>query len=381
MALNAAELIERAGQNTGLTNFGDAPLREGLEILCKALLSEARLTAKGVAAVEGSILHVLEQRLKIEDWYRRHPEIDNQKIVAPVFVTGLPRSGTTALGNYLAQDSNARSIRRWEGSTPTPPPEAETQYTDARIAETQRGIDRQEAAAPALKTMSRNNATDPHENWVILQHTFQSIHFAGPYRVPSYLAWTLTCDMAPAYRYLGRVLKLLQWRCPPRRWNLKNPPDMFFPAAIKAVFPDARLVCSFRDPIKTVPSIASLLYVRRGSSTEHVDKIELGKTELELRVEQAQRAMAYREAGGTFIDVYNQDLVRDPAGTIRAIYSALGLGFTPEFESRLGVRAQERPKGKGGEHVYTPDEFGLSANVIRQRFGQFTEFFDIPLES
>src|ERR1700722_15326054 len=129
----AADLVRRARSATGLEDFGGDSFHEGLERLILALDTEARLTESGAAAFDAQIIHYLSQRLEVEDWYRRHPEIEEQEIVAPLIGLGLPRTGSTALGCLLGEDPAVRSLRCWEASTPCPPPDKETEGTDPRI--------------------------------------------------------------------------------------------------------------------------------------------------------------------------------------------------------------------------------------------------------
>ena len=370
---NPADLMENAVQQTRLSDYGDAPMEEGLTVLCRALNEEAQLNEYGLAAAESDLTNILVQRLHVEDWYRQAADIQEQTIKSPIMVVGLPRSGTSALSQLLAQDPHNRSIRRWEGAAPTPPPDIQTEATDTRVKTTQAALDAQYAAAPELMAMNPTTVDDPTESYCYLRYCFTSLHFAGVYNVPSYEAWAVNCDMRPAYRYLLRVLKLLQWRRPPSRWNLKYPLDLFYLDAIAEVIPDARFVWIHRDPVKAIPSVASLLAARRRPFSDHVDKIELGRAEFALRRQQIKRALDYRDAPGArpIVDLRNDDLVRDPIGCIDSLYETLGLEKTTAFQNALEQRITERPKGKFGIHRYTAEEFGLELTELREVFADY----------
>ncbi len=376
-------LINDAERLSGLTDFGPEPLREGLQVLCRALDAEAQLSTNGRAAATQEILGSLVERLKVQDWYRRAPHIEDQQILAPLWVVGLPRSGTTALSQMFAQDPANRSIRRWEAAQPTPPPDIDTEAADPRVISTQRMLKARYADSPELMAMNPVTVHDPSENDCFLRHTFQSLSFAGVYNIPSYMQWALQCDMRPAYRYFLRVLKLLQWRRPATRWNLKFPLDLFYLDAIAEIVPDARLVWSHRDPVKTIPSVASLLAARRRPFTEVVDKVELGLRERDFRLEQLRRGMAYRDRadGLPIVDVYNVDVVRDPIGAVQGIYDKLGLPFLPEYRRRLAELVVERPRGRFGRHHYTAEEFGLVDSELAAAFSAYTKRYHVPPDS
>ena len=377
--LDPAHLMEAAVQATGLSAFGDAPLEEGLGVLCRALNQEAQLNEQGFAAAQSELNEILTQRLRVEDWYRQAPEIGAQAFHAPIMVVGLPRSGTSALSQLLAQDPNNRSIRRWEGAEPTPPPDIKTEANDGRVKATQAQLDARYAAAPELMAMNPITVDDPTESLCFLRYCFTSLHFAGVYNVPSYETWALSCDMRPAYDYLVRVLKLLQWRRPPTRWNLKYPLDLFFLDAIVEVIPNARLVWAHRDPVKTIPSVASLLATRRQPFTDHVDKVALGRAEFAVRQEQIRRGLSYHDTPGAvpIVDIHNSDLVADPIGCVEQLYMHLGLEVTDSFHDALQRRVTERPKGKFDAHSYTAEEFGLTDTELREAFAGYVGRFDL----
>jgi len=273
----AGELVAAATQATGLDQFGDDSFREGLERLVAAADREARFTAAGAAAFDAQIVDLLGQRLKIEDWYARHPEIDEQRIVAPLIGLGLPRTGSTALSHLLGEDPQVRSIRGWEALAPTPPPDAATEDGDPRIALAEAGMERRARLFPRMQQMLPSTATSPTECQTFMAYDFKSQLFQAFARVPGYVAWlTYEADLVPTYRYVRRVLKLLQWRCPPRRWRLKNPSHILFIDALDQVFPDARFWMTHRDIAEVVPSVADVYLELSQAYSDDVDRNWLG---------------------------------------------------------------------------------------------------------
>tara|TARA_A100001037_G_C15151397_1_gene639500 strand:- start:1294 stop:2445 length:1152 start_codon:yes stop_codon:yes gene_type:complete len=382
MVLSAHQLKQEAQAATGLTDFGEAPLDCGLEKLCKSLNKEAKLTELGLRQAAGHIRGNLIQRLQVQHCYTRHPEIDAQLITQPIVVFGLPRSGTTALSQFLAQDRSLRSIRRWEEAQLTPPPESGTQQTDPRIEATRRAFAERDRAMPSLMAMLPVTAEDPSEHGGLLGFTFRSLSLSGVYRVPSYERWVESCEMRGAYDYLARLLKLLQWRCPPDRWNLKYPMDLYFLETLRSVFPDAILVWCHRDPACSIPSVASLLCAFRARVSESVDPTEVGRTEFEQKLEGVRRGMAFIDGhgDGAVLHVHSAELAQDPVATVRRLYGQIGRDFSTEFEQALAARQRARPKGKFGQHRYRAADFALNEVEIRSAFADYMDRFEIASE-
>ena len=241
MTFDADELENGACAATGLDDFGSPYYREGLERIVEALNTEADLNEIGQVIQHATISNALIQRLKIEDTYRQHPEIDDEVVGGPVFVIGLPRTGTTALSQLVAADPQFRSLRMWESQAPTPPPEAATQHTDPRIAQAEAGLKMLDDMFPLMKTMHNSEATAPTECQDLMGMSFRTFHFDGAVRAPGYLAWLMDCDMRETYTFHRRVLKLLQWHCPPTLWHLKTPVHMFALDALVEAYPERQI--------------------------------------------------------------------------------------------------------------------------------------------
>ncbi len=382
MMIDPAALKACAMAATGLSDFGDAPLDDGLEAFCASLSTEAGLDDKRRAGAEAGIVATLSERLRLEDWFARHPEILAERIVAPILVVGLPRTGTTALSQFLSEDPMLRSIRRWESTALTPPPDV-TLADDPRIAATAGAFAARDAAMPVLKTMLPLTPGDPSEHGIQLGLTFRNLQLPSLYRIPSYQAWLLKADMKPAFDYFAKVLKLLQWRSPAPVWNLKNPPDIFAIDAIDAAFPDARFVWTHRDPADSIPSVCSLVGTIRAAQGEPLDKVALGQMQVAYQAEGARRAMAARDRIGEarFTDMYQRDMAADAIGAVAAVYAGLGQAFTPAFRAHLEARLANRPRGAFGKHRYTLDEFGIELPALRAAFAHYVTRFDVPLEA
>jgi len=380
--MEPGRLMERACERTGLEDFGGDGFREGLEVLCRALEQEAELHDTGREVAAQHLLRLLANRLRIEAWLAAHPEIEEQAVPEPIFVLGLPRTGTTALSALLARDPDTRSVRTWESSDPIPPPEAATQHDDPRIARTEAGLAAMHEAFPEAKKMHDAEATGPTECQDLLGLEFKAQHFAGQYHVPSYESWLLGCDMVPAYRTHRRVLQLLQWHCPPTRWHLKTPVHMLSLPELVTVYPDARFVMTHRDPARVLGSVCSLIQLMYRIASDWNDAKALGREQLELWAKAMERAMAFRDAqpAQRFVDLPFREQLADPVAAVERCYADLGLPMTPEARRRMDAWAAEHRRGRHGEHRYRLSDFGLEPDAVRARFAAYMERFDVPRE-
>jgi hypothetical protein len=379
---SASELMRRAQATTSLNNFGEDSFREGLERLVASGTTEARFSDRGQAAFEGQIVDFLSTRLQVEDWYSKHPEIDEQQIVAPVIGLGLPRTGSTALSCLLAEDPAVRSVRNWEAMAPCPPPEAATEHSDPRIARAQRNVEQRQVLFPRKDTMLPSSATTPTECQTFMGYDFKSQLFQATAHIPTYVEWlNYTADLEPTYRYVKRVLKLLQWHCPPRRWRLKNPSNIVFIDALVRVFPDARFWMTHRDIASVVPSVADLYYELHRAFSDHVDKPYLAKMNTEWCEIGMRRVIAYRDAGNDhrFFDIHFAPFQKDPFPILGQLYDFLGEEFTAEARARMEAWRRATPRDKHGGHSYEAADFGIDLTQLRERFRFYTDRFGVDV--
>ena len=378
MTFSADELEDGARAAAGLHDFGSPYYREGLERTVDALNNEAELSEIGNVIQHATISNALIQRLKVEDTYAQHPEINDEVVGGPVFVIGLPRTGTTALSQLVAADPQFRSLRMWESQAPTPPPETATQDSDPRIAQAEEGLRMLDEMFPLMKTMHNSEATAATECQDLMGMSFRTFHFDGAVRVPSYLDWLMHCDMRETYTFHRRVLKLLQWHCPPTLWHLKTPVHMFALDALIEAYPNAKFLWSHRDPAKVMGSVCSLIRYVRSWSSDRDDPEELGAEQLDSWAEAVRRAMDFRQRLGDsrFADVAFADLQHDPVGTLRAGYASLGLTFSQDSERAVEQWAGEHKPGSRGAHDYELSDYGLTPEGVRERFADYLRTYD-----
>jgi Sulfotransferase family len=381
MSLDVERIEEDARAQTGLDDTGGDYYREGLERLVASMNAEGDLSEIGGIMQHARLTALLAARLGVEDTYRLHPEIDDEEIGGPVFVIGLPRTGTTALSQLVAADPQFRSLRLWESGSPVPPPESATEHTDPRIAVTEGNLALMNEAFPLMQTMHHTEATTATECQDLMGMSFRTAHFDGFARVPSYLQWVIDSDMTETYRYHRRVLRLLQWHCPPTLWHLKTPVHMFALDALVAAYPNARFLWSHRDPSQVLGSVCSLIHYTRSWSSDRDDSSELGAEQLDRWWTAVQRAMEFRERIGDdrFADISFSELQTDPQGALERGLARIGLPFDDRSRTAVGEWADTHEPGAHGAHSYELSDFGLDPELIRERFAPYYASFDIEL--
>jgi hypothetical protein len=376
--LSAVDLIEAARDRTGLTTFEDD--LEPLHRLCEALDQEARLTWTGRALTKARLMGALTSRLRLRALFDRHPEIAEVPVTAPLFVTGLQRTGTTLLHRLLAASPGFRGLRSWEALNPVrtlAPLGLEPRRLTALAAEqTLRFL------APDFFAVHPVEADAPEEEVVLMDHTFVSQVSEASYHVPSFARWVQGQDHRVAYRYLRRCLQVIAWQRPeePPRWVLKSPVHLEELDALLDVFPDAKVVQTHRDPRSTLPSFCSMVAHGRGVFSDHVDPREVGDHWLPKVRRMVERAMESRGRHGAapFLDVHYRDLVAAPVGTAASVLAFAGAPIESGERDRLSGWLHANPQHKYGRHVYAAVDFGLTDERIDEALGHYVTHHRIP---
>ena len=361
------DLLDRARAETGLHDFGDDSFREGLEILTAALRSEARLNVRGEDYIYPRIVGHLSQRLQVEDWYSRHPEIDEVPVVEPLFGLGLPRTGSTALSFLLARDPGVRYLRSWESATPCPPP-ATLVGADPRIPQD----------TPKVLAGSRTHvpadAQGPVECLDLMALDFKSQIFQAFAQIPSYSQWLVDrADFTSTYRYQRRVLKLLAWGEPVRPWRLKTPAHVLSLTYLDEVFPDARFVMTHRDPTDVLLSVADVYADIVGGFTDHLDRRYLGELNVAQWSTGMQRVCRFRAGpvGARFFDIDFTAMAVDPIGQVRRLYTWLGRPVRDEFEAGMAHWWAQNSANREPHPKADPADFGLDFDAVRPLFADY----------
>jgi Sulfotransferase family len=374
-ALSAGELVERAQRRTGLSDFGEEPFEEPLRVLVESFEREACLSAFGKMAARWDMLRFLSNLLMLREAEKRRPGILQRPVEQPVFITGLPRSGTTFLHHLFAQDSSNRFVQCWETIYPCA-------GTSRRAAPDRRAnkVDRQLSGfarlAPELRRVHPIGANSPQECTEITAHVFRSLRFDTTHNVPGYRRWLDQAGHLAGYRFHRRFLRHMQDDAAPGRWVLKSPDHVFALSAIRAVYPDARFIFMHRDPLEVLPSVAKLTEVLRAPFTRALDRHAIG----------AQVAEGWARGAAILVEEGRSDnplsahiqfrrLVGDPLGTLRSLYGWLGLQLSAETEARFRAAISAWPQGKHRGGKTQLEDYGLTANSVCGQYGAYRATF------
>ena len=379
--LNTDQLIAAAQQACGLTDFGGYSFAQGLSILVADINADKERPADAQTINAGMITKILIDRLMVTDALKKRPEVLNQKVERPVFVLGLPRTGTTLLSNLLAADPARRSALKWELENPVPPPTTATLFTDPRALAAQEADQQLLAAYPEAGKYNPWRPFYPHECVMIFQHEFNTLALESWGKLPNYRDFVFNSDWSPGYQYHKKFLQLHQIDAP-GIWNLKMPSHALNIEALLAVYPDARLIWTHRDPYTATGSLCSLISTGHMPFAGRVDAEWIGQNYPWQAAQHAERAMTARARIGheRIIDMHYAQIARDPIGQMRQLYAALGDEFTPGAEAAMTAWLAENPQGKFGKHEYKLAQYGQTKEAIAPLFERYLAEYEVEME-
>lgn len=377
--LRPDQMITEAQRRAGLIDFGDPDFRLGLEQLAESLEREAHLSQIGRFAAKGILVDQLVNRLQLINYRKQRPEVARQRIQRPLFVLGLPRTGTTILHEMLAQDPHHRSPLSWEVARPIPPVRPETLDSDPRIAQVDKQFAQVEVLAPGFQAIHAMGARLPQECVSILASHFISDEYGATYYVPGYRRWCLDQDMTGAYRWHHDYLQHLQVDYARPRWVLKSPPHLAYLDRLLAQYPDAVVVWTHRNPMEVMASVSSLACTLHGAFSDHIDPVTTAQAEVEHFSTVFAHGMAQRDAlpnsTDVFFDLSFHAIITDPVSAIERMYAHFGFELTAEARTRMQDYLRNRPREKHGTHRYSAVQFGLSEAKHGALFASYRERF------
>jgi sulfotransferase family protein len=381
--LSAAPIIAQAEDLVGISD-SDRAVRVNLERLLDSLNRNGNLSADGAALTQRHLTNDTVNRLEGLKWLRDYPEIADEPIAAPVFLMGLPRSGTTYFQYLFDRDPRFRLIRTWESLTPSPPPgfdHASALRRRAEWAERRRREHPTFEGFDALHLIDEGGSDECH---AFLEQSFGAAGLQNLFRVPDYFDYIMDeLDLVETYRIHKRQLQLLQWRSPPRPWALKYPNHVIAMNEILEVYPDARFVMTHRDPIQTLASISKMTFNLRGVRTGNaVDPTQVGSEMMHFVQRHIDRIMEFDRSkqGGRVVHVDYYALVDDPVTALRRIFDGLGIDSPDEVVEAVRHWWRANPKNARGRNEYTLEQWGLKADTVAEQFGEYMRRFDIPRE-
>lgn len=380
--ISAQAIVEKAQALSPVADPTPELFADNLDLLVDAINAEAQLSEQGAAACTWMLALAQRKRIEVSHWCEQEPGIAEQGIERPIFLTGLPRSGTTYFQYLFDREPSLRMMRTWEGDSPCPPPAADpasAAQRQTRCAEEHRARRQQDGGAHDSFHLS--DPDGPQECVMILDQTFGNAGHYWTLRVPGYFDRLLEAvDLAQCYAHHKRVLQTLQWQAPAPRWALKWPCHLLALNEIRHVYPDAALVVTHRDPVAVLASNCSYSTFLRSKFSDRVDRCEVGQQMKDL-VGRHIRALVDFDANRTddvsiaHVD-YNQ-VVADPEAAMVDVYRSLDLELTPAVRQSIGTWRAENPPGKRGVHAYDLSDYGLDAREVAEEFAFYIERFDL----
>jgi len=366
--LEKDDLIRAAMKETGLSDLGKDFPDEPLDRLLQSLNQEAELHPIGFFISRKRLINLLSVRLRAEHLFKKHPEILDREILPTIVIIGLQRTGTTKLHRLLTADPENRVLRSWEAINPAPF-HSGLRNRDRRRQSARNSEKALKMIAPGFFAIHPVEFTAPEEDILLLDVTFMSTTPEATAHVPSYASWLETIDQSYAYHYGGKLLKLLQWQHPGKRWILKSPHHLEFLPLVEQYFNRPLFLWTHRDMNACIPSFLSMVSYSRSIFSEKVTMKEVAGHWIRKTSYMLEKGISFRQQQGKaelFIDIDYQSLVSHPIDQLKRIYAKLG-GLTPELLERFRAAEKENPYGKYGIHEYSPKDFGLGSDELGQR--------------
>ena len=376
MKINANEILDQAKSETGLSDLGEPLFFEGLNRLIDSINNEANLNEIGIQAQPIRIQGLLTNRLRFEEDLKKFPEILDQEIIAPIVIVGLPRTGSTMTHRLLASDPNHTAMLWWEGRYPALLPGEKRGDIETRMELGKAEVDAVVAASPEALDIHPWDYKGADEEILLLEHNFLSTVPESFMALPSYSEWIEDQDHTLAYEDLKKFIQYLQWQNPGRekkRWVLKSPHHLGFIDKMISVFPDAKIIQTHRDPIKTVPSFCSMCANLFEPLTTNFDKVFIGKHWSNKLTRALNHCMNISEQHpDNFLDLEFLNMIKDPIDEMKKIYEFIGEPFGEKTEVAMEAWREEN-KHEMGAHKYSLEEYDLTESQINDNFAKYQQ--------
>jgi hypothetical protein len=370
----APDLIETAKRRCGLNDFGEGEFFDALSRLLDSSQDEAQLNLVGKIALKTDVVETLCTRLQMERDRQLYPDIKRQEIREPLFIVGLPRSGTSVLHRLLGADPEHRAPLMWEVRSPSPPTRDDEKRRIQRAAQSCNFFN---WLVPTFRYAHAVGAEVPQECVSLMTPTFLSDQFDTMYYVPSYRAWFFQQDLRPAYDYHRRFLQHLQFRRTARRWILKAPTHMSALPPLLSVYPDALFVQAHRTPVDAMASVSSLVTILRSAFSDAVAPSVVCREAIDYWSDAMEKFLPERDRlpDNRICDIQYEEIRREPIQAVRRIYEFFGWSLSREAEQNMRVLIANQAKRESANHRYNLSQFGASADDVLSGFAPYCKRF------
>ncbi|HCY87660.1 MAG TPA: hypothetical protein DHV36_21175 [Desulfobacteraceae bacterium] len=377
--LSSDQFKTQAIAETGLSDFGGDTYEAGLEAFLESLNTEIPAD-RDKGYFQHVIGQLLKNRLEVTRFFKDHPEILKEEIQAPVFIVGLPRSGTTILHTLLSLDPMARYLRNFETAGPVcPPPELIPPAPDPRIQPTHEALEGLFTMAPELRGINGINfmAHGTAECQNLMAHEFVHLGWSVGSSLFSHGDWVADCDMTAAYQWHKRILQMLQWKLPNQHWVLKAPVHLFGLAQLLETYPDARIIFTHRPPLDAMVSGVSMAARWTRFTTGQADIGAIADWYPALWAKGLARALdvTSRLPEASYAQIHHEDLDRAPIATVAKACDHLNIPLSPVAKKRMAIWLRDNPRSGFGTHTCSADTFGLDPNRENERFRFYLDTF------
>lgn len=380
--MSVPAVLSAARAQTGLTDFGPADFEERLGLLLSEVEADPNVWQSAKAQFVGFCVKAAANRLKGRDFVKRHPSINDMAIDRPIFIVGLPRSGTTHLENLIAADRRLRHLPVYLGSEAVPAPGEPTDEPgrDPRWLRSNAHWERMRAnpIMEALHEHSPDHACGENE---LQMPDFSTYQWEWMGDVPRWRDYYLAHDQTPHYAYGRMMLKAIALQYPSeRRWILKGNQHSEQLPALLATYPDALIVQTHRDPLAILQSVLTMRGLAVLANQKKPD-IEGHVAYWVDRIERMLRAYLrdYKMVpDGRRVDLLFQDIVADDVGSAQNVLVAAGLSATPQSTRDLRDYMTNHQRGRAGRVIYDlAGDFNLNLDDLRARFRFYTDVFPV----
>ncbi len=371
-----ADALDRAG---GAADFGPDGWQEPLEVLCTSLRGEAGLSRFGTVSMHAQLVQLLTNRLLVERYLREHPDALDTPVARPIIVAGLPRTGTTHLHNLIAADPALRSLPYWEAVEPLPAPGDDPASIEPRVERCAFGLDMSQLWIPEMQRMHEMTPWHTHEEIHLLALDCSTLLFDTLAPMPTWRAHYRAADQTPHYRYLHRVLQVLQHTRGGDRWVLKSPQHLEQLGPLSTVFPDATFVLTHRDPGDVTVSMLTMLAYAARMHLERPDPVAISAYWQPLLADLLTSCVRDRDLlpAERSIDVRFDEFMADETGTVAAVYALAGQPLDDRAIAAHAEYLATHARNRHGAVIYEPERIGVDPAAVRARLADYCERFEV----